>query len=108
MTQRCLCPELQGKVCSAPASMVGRKHALNGQSPLLPEIYITFFKPGGSIFFLLALLSFPLPIKAVRRFKKHDTPESMMPAMAATGKANTIFGLLLALGVYISGLLGGL
>lgn len=32
----------------------------------------------------------------------------MMPAMAATGKANTIFGLLLALGVYISGLLGGL
>ena len=32
-------------------------------------IYITFFKPGGSIFFLLALLSFPLPIKAVRRFK---------------------------------------
>ncbi|SUM32398.1 1,4-dihydroxy-2-naphthoate octaprenyltransferase [Staphylococcus gallinarum] len=46
-------------------------------------IYITFFKPGGSIFFLLALLSFPLPIKAVRRFKKYDTPESMMPAMAA-------------------------
>ena len=43
-------------------------------------IYITFFKPGGSIFFLLALLSFPLPIKAVRRFKKYDTPESMMPA----------------------------
>ncbi|RIM19271.1 1,4-dihydroxy-2-naphthoate polyprenyltransferase, partial [Staphylococcus cohnii] len=30
-------------------------------------IYITFFQPGGSIFFLLALLSFPLPIKAVRR-----------------------------------------
>ncbi|MEB6277325.1 1,4-dihydroxy-2-naphthoate polyprenyltransferase [Staphylococcus gallinarum] len=71
-------------------------------------IYITFFKPGGSIFFLLALLSFPLPIKAVRRFKKYDTPESMMPAMAATGKTNTFFGVLYALGIYISALLGGI
>lgn len=71
-------------------------------------IYITFFKPGGSIFFLLALLSFPLPIKAVQRFKKHDTPESMMPAMAATGKTNTFFGVLYALGIYISALLGGI
>ena len=71
-------------------------------------IYITFFQPGGSIFFLLALLSFPLPIKAVRRFKKNDTPATMMPAMAATGKTNTFFGLLYALGIYISALLGGI
>ena len=49
--------------------------------------------------------SFPLPIKAVRRFKKYDTPESMMPAMAATGKTNTFFGVLYALGIYISALL---
>ncbi|KRG08954.1 1,4-dihydroxy-2-naphthoate polyprenyltransferase [Staphylococcus sp. NAM3COL9] len=71
-------------------------------------IYITFFQPGGSIFFLLALLSFPLPIKAVRRFKNNDTPATMMPAMAATGKTNTFFGLLYALGIYISALLGGI
>lgn len=71
-------------------------------------IYITFFQPGGSIFFLLALLSFPLPIKAVRRFKKNDTPATMMPAMAATGKTNTFFGLLYALGIYISALLGSI
>ena len=71
-------------------------------------IYITFFIPGGSIFFLLALLSFPMPIKAVRRFKKNDTPQTMMPAMAATGKTNTFFGLLYALGIYISALLGGI
>lgn len=71
-------------------------------------IYITFFQPGGSFFFLLALLSFPLPIKAVRRFKKNDTPATMMPAMAATGKTNTFFGLLYALGIYISALLGGI
>ena len=44
------------------------------------------FKPAGSLFYLLVLLSFPMPIKAVRRFNKNDTPETMMPAMAATGK----------------------
>ncbi|WP_436949754.1 1,4-dihydroxy-2-naphthoate polyprenyltransferase [Staphylococcus shinii] len=71
-------------------------------------IYITFFQPDGSIFYLLALLSFPMPIKAVRRFKKNDTPQTMMPAMAATGKTNTFFGLLYALGIYISAILGGI
>lgn len=29
MTQQCLCPELQGKVCSASASVVGKKHTLS-------------------------------------------------------------------------------
>lgn len=71
-------------------------------------IYIVFFVPGGSIFYLLILLSFPFPIKAIRRFKKNDTPAEMMPAMAATGKTNTVFGLLYALGIYISALLGGI
>ena len=71
-------------------------------------VYITFFIPGGSIFFLLAVLSVPLPVKAVRRFKKNDTPATMMTAMAATGKTNTFFGVLYALGIYISALLGGI
>lgn len=71
-------------------------------------IYTVFFVPSGSIFYLLVLLSFPFPIKAIRRFKKNDTPAEMMPAMAATGKTNTVFGLLYALGIYISALLGGI
>ncbi|PNZ60801.1 1,4-dihydroxy-2-naphthoate octaprenyltransferase [Staphylococcus casei] len=71
-------------------------------------IYIAFFQPGGSIFYLLALLSAPMAIKAVRRFKRNDTPQTMMPAMAATGKTNTFFGVLFALGIYISALLGGI
>ncbi|PTJ01863.1 1,4-dihydroxy-2-naphthoate polyprenyltransferase [Staphylococcus simulans] len=71
-------------------------------------IYTVFFVPGGSIFYLLVLLSFPFPIKAIRRFKKNDTPTEMMPAMTATGKTNTVFGLLYALGIYISALLGGI
>lgn len=71
-------------------------------------IFTALFKAPGSLFYLLVLLSFPMPIKAVRRFNKNDTPATMMPAMAATGKTNTIFGLLYALGIYISALLGGL
>lgn len=71
-------------------------------------VYTVFFVPGGSIFYLLVLLSFPFPIKAIRRFKKNDTPAEMMSAMAATGKTNTVFGLLYALGIYISALLGGI
>ncbi|MHD0398150.1 1,4-dihydroxy-2-naphthoate polyprenyltransferase [Staphylococcus simulans] len=71
-------------------------------------IYTVFFVPGGSLFYLLVLFSFPFPVKAIRRFKKNDTPADMMPAMAATGKTNTVFGLLYALGIYISALLGGI
>ena len=71
-------------------------------------IFTALFKSGGSLFYLLVLFSFPMPIKAIRRFNKNDTPASMMPAMAATGKTNTIFGILYALGIYISALLGGI
>ena len=71
-------------------------------------VYTALFVDGGSLFYLLVLLSFPMPVKAIRRFKKNDTPASMMPAMAATGKTNTIFGVLYALGIYISALLGGI
>ncbi|MBI5975960.1 1,4-dihydroxy-2-naphthoate polyprenyltransferase [Staphylococcus canis] len=71
-------------------------------------IYTALFKDGGSLFYLLVLFSFPLPIKVYRRFKRADTPQTMMPAMAASGKTNTIFGLLYALGIYISALLGGI
>ena len=69
-------------------------------------IGLIIFHPGASLFYLLVLLSFNMPIKAVRRFKKNDTPQTMMPAMAATGKTNTIFGILYALGIYLSGLAG--
>lgn len=71
-------------------------------------IFTVFFKDGGSLFYLLVLLSFPMPVKVYRRFSKNDTPQTMMPAMAAAGKTNTFFGLLYALGIYISALLGGI
>ena len=72
-------------------------------------VYTALFVDGGSLFYLLVLLSFPMPVKAIFVVsKKNDTPVSMMPAMAATGKTNTIFGVLYALGIYISALLGGI
>lgn len=33
-------------------------------------VFTALFKSGGSLFYLLVLLSFPMPIKAVRRFNK--------------------------------------
>ncbi|MFP3893259.1 1,4-dihydroxy-2-naphthoate polyprenyltransferase [Exiguobacterium indicum] len=55
-----------------------------------------------SWFALLALLSIPLMIKAVRLFWKDLPPEKLMPGMAQTGKVNTIFGLLLAISLVIA------
>ncbi|MGA9232163.1 MAG: 1,4-dihydroxy-2-naphthoate polyprenyltransferase [Exiguobacterium oxidotolerans] len=50
-----------------------------------------------SWFALLALLSIPLMIKAVKLFWDDLEPQELMPGMAQTGKVNTIFGLLLAI-----------
>ncbi len=55
-----------------------------------------------SWFALLALLSIPLMIKAVRLFWEDLPPEKLMPGMAQTSKVNTIFGLLLAISLVIA------
>ena len=70
-------------------------------------VYTALFVDGGSLFYLLVLLSFPMPVKAIRRFKKNDTPASMMPAMVQLENKHN-FGVLYALGIYISALLGGI
>nr|WP_019243995.1 MULTISPECIES: 1,4-dihydroxy-2-naphthoate polyprenyltransferase [Bacillus] len=50
---------------------------------------------------LLVILSLPLPIKSVKGFLTNDTPIKMAPAMVQTAKTNTIFGFLLAIGLFI-------
>ena len=85
--------------------LLGKKASITFMAAMYILAYLIV---GGSLFYLLVLFSFPMPIKAIRRFNKNDTPASMMPAMAATGKTNTIFGILYALGIYISALLGGI
>ncbi len=54
---------------------------------------------------ILALLSIPKAIRATKGFVGKTEPVTMMPAMKATAQTNTIFGLLMALGLFISYLL---
>ncbi|EUJ21975.1 1,4-dihydroxy-2-naphthoate octaprenyltransferase [Listeria grandensis FSL F6-0971] len=51
---------------------------------------------------LIILLSVPEAIKAVRRFIGKSVPITMVPAMKATSKALTLFGILLAVAFLIS------
>lgn len=51
---------------------------------------------------LLAFLSIPKAIQAVKRFSGKTKPIEMMPAMKATSQTNTFLGLLLAAGILIS------
>lgn len=51
---------------------------------------------------LLTLLSTPKAVKATKGFIGKTEPITMMPAMKATAQTNTFFGLLMALGLFIS------
>ncbi|AIY04953.1 1,4-dihydroxy-2-naphthoate octaprenyltransferase [Planococcus sp. PAMC 21323] len=54
---------------------------------------------------LLVFLSIIKPIKVVQIFKRHTAPLKVMPAMQDTGKTNTLFALLLGVGLLIEYLL---
>ena len=56
---------------------------------------------------LLVLLSVPKAVQAVRRFRGKRTPAEMMPAMKSTAQLNTLFGMLLTVGLIIELLIGG-
>lgn len=57
-----------------------------------------------SLFLLLPLLSFKLYKKTMQLLKEGDSPVELIPAMATMGKFNTIYGLLLSIGVLLYGL----
>ena len=91
--------------------LVGKPLAVMTTAALLAFCYafifwIVFFKPYGSIFLLLTFISIPLFVKTVRRMWKGDTPAELIPAMASMGKLNTVFGLLLTIGLVINGVTG--
>ncbi|NEU32577.1 1,4-dihydroxy-2-naphthoate polyprenyltransferase [bacterium LRH843] len=50
---------------------------------------------------LIVVLSIPKTIHAVKGFKQNNMPLQMMPAMKATAQTNTIFGLLLSIGLFL-------
>ncbi|MFD2828931.1 1,4-dihydroxy-2-naphthoate polyprenyltransferase [Corticicoccus populi] len=91
--------------------LAGKKNAVNTSALLLAVgylfiIWFAFFAPESSLFLLLPLLSIPLAVKTVKLWKKGHTPVELIPAMASMGKLNTIFGMLLSLGLLIHGLTG--
>jgi 1,4-dihydroxy-2-naphthoate octaprenyltransferase len=50
----------------------------------------------------LAALSLPKALTAIKGFQTGTSPLEMMPAMKATAQTNTIFALLLSIGLFIS------
>lgn len=51
---------------------------------------------------LLVFLSVPMPVQAIKGFINREEPINMAQAMKATGQTNTVFGFLLAIGLFIS------
>jgi 1,4-dihydroxy-2-naphthoate polyprenyltransferase len=49
----------------------------------------------------IILISLPMPINATKGFIGKKVPIEMMPAMKATAQTNTIFGLLLSIGLFL-------
>ncbi|WP_114570749.1 1,4-dihydroxy-2-naphthoate polyprenyltransferase [Exiguobacterium flavidum] len=89
------------------ACLVGHRNAVYVLAAFfiaaIVTLLIAVFVFGVSYYALLAVVSIPLMIKAVRLFWKDLPPQELMPGMAQTGKVNTIFGLLLALSLSIAG-----
>ncbi|SHG48383.1 1,4-dihydroxy-2-naphthoate polyprenyltransferase [Ornithinibacillus halophilus] len=91
------------------AILVGRKNAVGVLALffivtfLLTLIYILLdILPAWSAITFIAI---PLALKVVKNFVGKTEPLEMMPAMKATGKTNTIYGLLLGLSLLINSLL---
>lgn len=91
--------------------LVGKPLAVITTAVLLSGIYvfigwIAIFKPFGSLFLLLTYLSIPIAVKTVKLMWQGDKPKELIPSMASMGKLNTIFGLLLTIGLTLYGLTG--
>lgn len=88
------------------AILLGRKNAVRFQALLFIIAYsLTAFYIILEILPLWSLLTFLSGIKAIDVIKKYQGkthPLEIMPAMAATGKTNTLYGLLLGISLLLS------
>ncbi|MBM4762665.1 1,4-dihydroxy-2-naphthoate polyprenyltransferase [Bacillus sp. B15-48] len=88
------------------AILVGKKNAVRVLTAIFFLSYIwviAIILTGASTPWLaIVLLSLPKALKAINGFKAGKTPLEMMPAMKATAQTNTIFALLLSVGLFIS------
>lgn len=88
------------------AVLLGREKAIRMLAYMfaISYIWVLALSAGGLIspWALLVLLSVPKARQAVAGFRQGRRPVEMMPAMVATAQANTVFGLLLALGLVLA------
>ncbi|MBD7985507.1 1,4-dihydroxy-2-naphthoate polyprenyltransferase [Sporosarcina sp. Sa2YVA2] len=88
------------------AILVGRKNAVTVLAMffIIAYVWIIGLIITGhlTIWGLLVLISVPKPIKAITIFKNHLLPIQVMPAMKNTAVTNTLFGLLLGIGILIA------
>ena len=91
------------------AILIGRKNAILLQASmfaiafLLTAVYIVLgLLP---IWSLITFVGVKLAIDVIKKYKGKTQPLEMMPAMAATGKTNSIYGILLGLSLMMSKLI---
>ncbi|WP_313235498.1 1,4-dihydroxy-2-naphthoate polyprenyltransferase [Sporosarcina ureae] len=88
------------------AILVGRNHAVTILATffIVSYVWIIVLVVTGHVspWALLVLLSIPKPLHATKTFRKHEQPIQVMPAMKDTGVTNTLFGLLLGIGILIA------
>ena len=87
------------------AILVGKKNAIILLALMFIVSYVwiiaLIFATPLSPWLLLTFLSLPKPVKAVKGFIGKKLPIEMVPAMKATAQTNTLFGFLLAIGLFI-------
>ncbi|MCJ8009497.1 1,4-dihydroxy-2-naphthoate polyprenyltransferase [Lederbergia wuyishanensis] len=88
------------------AIIIGRKNAIVLLAAMFIVsyswiIFLIFFTET-SFWLLITFISIPKALKAVKGFIGKTEPIQMMPAMKATAQTNTIFGFLMAIGLFIS------
>lgn len=88
------------------AILLGRKRAIGFLALMFMTAFIaTALLIVANIFPVWSLITFIGAVKAVdviHKFKGKTQPIEMMPAMAATGKTNSIYGILLGISLFIS------
>lgn len=91
------------------AILIGRKNAIVFLASLFVIAYgLTLYfviVNALPIWALLSLLSVIKAVEVIVKFRGKTEPLEMMPAMVATGQTNTIYGLLLGIGLLISSFL---
>ncbi|MEK4538510.1 MULTISPECIES: 1,4-dihydroxy-2-naphthoate polyprenyltransferase [Peribacillus] len=86
--------------------VMGRKNALTFMAIMFAFSYLWLvglvLAESVTAWILLAFLSIPKALAAIKGFVGKTSPITMVPAMKATAQTNTFFGLLMAIGLFIS------